>query len=161
MCAPGPEEWRCADRASCVENPHNSGRGPHNGPYSWGRNIKKWGFLNLAPHMFWVVVRLSTFVIWIQHSLACLILPTLQMCVCVCVCVLGMGLSFPFLVVQLVKNLPASAGDARDMGSIPGSGRFPGEGNGNPFQYSCKFWKIPWTEEPGGLQSMGHRVRCS
>ena len=30
-------------------------------------------------------------------------------CVCVCVCVLGMGLSFPFLVVQLVKNLPASA----------------------------------------------------
>ena len=70
-----------------LENPHNSGRGPHNGPCSWGRNVKKWGFLNLAPHMFWVVVRLSTFVIWIQHSLACLILPTLQVCVCVCVCV--------------------------------------------------------------------------
>ena len=33
-----------------------------------------------------------------------------------------------------VKNLPASA---RDMGSIPGSGRSPGEGNGNPLQYSC------------------------
>ena len=36
-----------------------------------------------------------------------------------------------------VKNQPASAGDARNTGSIPGSGRYPGEGNGNPFQYSC------------------------
>ena len=33
-----------------------------------------------------------------------------------------------------VKNLPANAGD---MGSVSGSGRFPGEGNGNPLQYSC------------------------
>ena len=37
----------------------------------------------------------------------------------------------------VVKNLPASARDARDMGSIPGSGRSPGVGNGNPLQYSC------------------------
>ena len=36
----------------------------------------------------------------------------------------------------VVKNLPANAGDVRDMGSFPGSGRFPGEGNGNPLQYS-------------------------
>ena len=36
----------------------------------------------------------------------------------------------------LVKNSPANAGDARDMGSIPGLGRYPGIGNGNPFQYS-------------------------
>ena len=36
----------------------------------------------------------------------------------------------------MVKNLPANAGDTRDMGSIPGSGRSPGEGNGNPLQYS-------------------------
>ena len=35
------------------------------------------------------------------------------------------------------KNLPANAGDLRDVGSIPGWGRFPGEGNGNPLQYSC------------------------
>ena len=35
------------------------------------------------------------------------------------------------------KNLPASAADTRDMGSIPGSGRFSGIGNGNPIQYSC------------------------
>ena len=34
----------------------------------------------------------------------------------------------------MVKNLPANVGNA---GSIPGSGRFPGEGNGNPLQYSC------------------------
>ena len=50
----------------------------------------------------------------------------------------------------MVKNPPASAGDT---GSIPGSGRFLGEGNGYPLQYSR--WEIPWTEEPGGLQSMG------
>ena len=40
-------------------------------------------------------------------------------------------------LLQLVKNLPANAGDARDTGSIRGSGRSPGVGNGNPFQYSC------------------------
>ena len=38
--------------------------------------------------------------------------------------------------------------------SIPGSGRSPGVGNGNPLQYSC-LGKIPWTEEPGGLQFVG------
>ena len=50
----------------------------------------------------------------------------------------------------MVKDPRTNAGDT---GSIPGSGRSPGEGNGNPLQYSC--WEIPWTEEPGGLQSMG------
>ena len=47
----------------------------------------------------------------------------------------------------------ASACSAGDLGLIPGSGRSPGEGNGNPLQYSCL--EIPWTEEPGRLQSMG------
>ena len=37
----------------------------------------------------------------------------------------------------MVKNLPASAGDAGDVVSIPGAGRFPGGGNGSPLQYSC------------------------
>ena len=37
----------------------------------------------------------------------------------------------------MVKNLPANAGDIRDVGSIPGLGRSPGEGNGNPLWYSC------------------------
>ena len=49
----------------------------------------------------------------------------------------------------MVKNLPANAGD---VSSIPGSGRSPGGGNDNSFQYSCL--KIPRTEEPGGLQSI-------
>ena len=40
-------------------------------------------------------------------------------------------------VVLLVQNLPANAGDVRDVGSIPGSGRSPGGGRGNPLQYSC------------------------
>ena len=52
-----------------------------------------------------------------------------------------------------VKNPSANAGDIRDVGSIPGLGRSPGGGHGNPLQYSA--WKIPWTEEPGRLQSMG------
>ena len=42
-----------------------------------------------------------------------------------------------FLGGSVVKNLPANTGDARDAGSIPGSGRFPGGGNGNPLEYSC------------------------
>ena len=37
----------------------------------------------------------------------------------------------------VVKNLPGNAGDIRDRGSIPGLGRFPGGGHGNPLQYSC------------------------
>ena len=80
----------------------------------------------------------------------------------------------------MVKNLPASAGDT---GSVPGLGRSPGEGNGDPLQYSCLenpmdgetwqatvhgvtksptqlsdgilVWEILRTEEPGGLQSTG------
>ena len=40
-------------------------------------------------------------------------------------------------VVLAVKNLPANAGDATNMGSISGLGRSPGEGNDNPLQYSC------------------------
>ena len=58
----------------------------------------------------------------------------------------------------MVKNLSANAGNARDVGSIPGLGRSPGVGNANPFQFSWR--EIPWTEIPGGLQSMGsQRVR--
>ena len=52
----------------------------------------------------------------------------------------------------VVKSTPANAGDIGDVGSIPGLGRSPGVGNGNPLQCSCL--EIPWTEEPGGLQSV-------
>ena len=40
-------------------------------------------------------------------------------------------------LAQVVKNLPANAGDVKDAGSIPGLGTSHGVGNGNPFQYSC------------------------
>ena len=43
----------------------------------------------------------------------------------------------PSQVVLVAKNPPASAGEARDVALIPESGRSPGEGHGNPLQYSC------------------------
>ena len=49
----------------------------------------------------------------------------------------------------VVKNLSANAGDARHAGSIPGSGKSPGVGNGNPLQYSA--WKTLWAESLVGL----------
>ena len=52
----------------------------------------------------------------------------------------------------MLKNPSANARDARDMGLSTGSGRSPGEENDNPLQYA---WRIPWTEEPGGLRSRG------
>ena len=55
-------------------------------------------------------------------------------------------------VVLVVKNPPANAGDVRDMGLIPGSGRSHSSMATHP---NILVWKIPRTEEPGGLQSMG------
>ena len=58
------------------------------------------------------------------------------------------------MVVLVVKNPPASAGDIRDVGLIPRSRRSPGGGDENPpGEYFA--WRTPWTEEPGGLQSIG------
>ena len=48
----------------------------------------------------------------------------------------------------VVSNPLANAGDTT---LIPGSGKSPGEGNGNTLQYSILAWEIPWTEEPGRL----------
>ena len=53
--------------------------------------------------------------------------------------------------VLVEKHLPASAGEVKDAGSIPGLGRSPGGGHGNPL--SILAWRIPWSEEPGRLQS--------
>ena len=64
-------------------------------------------------------------------------------------------MGFPY--GSVVKNPPANAGDAGDMGSIPGLGRSPGEGNGNPLQYSCR--ENPMDREAWqsvGLQRVGH-----
>ena len=54
-------------------------------------------------------------------------------------------------MVLVIKNPSANAGEARDMGLIPGLGRSPRVGNDNPLQYSCLENS---TEVPGGLQSM-------
>ena len=52
-------------------------------------------------------------------------------------------------MVLVVKNPPANVGDLRDTGSIPGSGRSPGGGHGNPLQYSC-------LENPGQRSLAGY-----
>ena len=55
----------------------------------------------------------------------------------------------------MVKTLPANVGETRDLGSIPGLGRSLEQ---EMVIYSSTFdWEIPWTEEPGGLPSMGLR----
>ena len=54
----------------------------------------------------------------------------------------------------VVKNLPANIGDARDVGSIPGLGRSPGRGHGNPLQYSC----LENSMDRGAWWTIVHRV---
>ena len=54
----------------------------------------------------------------------------------------------------MVKTLPANAGDIKDMGLIPGFGRFPGGRHGNPFPYSCL--ENPMDKE--AWRAMVHRV---
>ena len=53
----------------------------------------------------------------------------------------------------MVKNPPANAGDVRDTGSVPGSGRSLEKGMAT--HSSIVAWRILWTEEPSGLESMG------
>ena len=66
--------------------------------------------------------------------------------------------SHPFMGFHGGSDSKETVCNAEDLGSISGSGRSPGEGNGNPL--SILAWRIPWTEEPGGLQFMGsQRVR--
>ena len=56
-------------------------------------------------------------------------------------------------MVLVVKNPPVNAGDIKDVNAIPGLGRSPGRGNA--IHSSILAWRIPWTEKPGGLQSVG------
>ena len=98
----------------------------------------------------------------------------LCVCVCVCVCVYVLFWFFNWLQsmwdlgpprwMHLVKSLPAKAGHTRDLGSIPGSRRFPGGGNGNPLQYSCLedsvdrgAWRASqWSREESDLTEQAH-----
>ena len=61
-------------------------------------------------------------------------------------------------VALVVKNPPANAGDIRDSGSIPGLGRSPGEGNGNPLWYFCleDTDRGAWQLQSMGSQRVGH-----
>ena len=54
----------------------------------------------------------------------------------------------------MIKDLPANAGDMRDPGSIPGLGKSPGGGHGNPLQYSC----LENPMDRGAWQAIVHRV---
>ena len=60
-------------------------------------------------------------------------------------------------VVLVVKNLPASAGHIRDVGSVPGLGRSHGGGHGNPLHYSC----LENPMDRGGWWAMVHRIAKS
>jgi len=63
------------------------------------------------------------------------------------------------LVALVVKNLPTYAGDIRDKGSIPGSGRSSGEGHGNPLQCPClenPMDRGAWWAKSMGLQRVRH-----
>ena len=65
-----------------------------------------------------------------------------------------MGKRIDFPGGAVVKNPSASGGDTRDMGSIPGSGRSPEEGNGNPLQYSC----LENSMDRGAWQAIVHGI---
>ena len=87
--------------------------------------------------------------------------------------VLKPTLIYPFLCIHPIRNLWCPIADfpdgsdskkfacnEEDLGLIPGSGRFPGKGNGYPLQYSCLENSMDKGTEPGRLQSMGsQRVR--
>ena len=75
----------------------------------------------------------------------------IHMCVCVFIYIhiIHIYMGLPWWLREVVKNPPTMQ---QMVGSVTGSGRSPGGQNVNLLQYS---WKIPWTEEPGGLQSIG------
>ena len=64
----------------------------------------------------------------------------------------------------MVKNLPACAGRRKKLGSVPGSGRYPGEGQGNPLQYSClenPMEKGAWWAPVHGITEHRMQLKCS
>ena len=78
----------------------------------------------------------------------------MYICVCVCVCVCVQVREFPGGSVG--KESACSAGD---LGLIPGSGRSPGERNGNSLQYSCMPRKSPGQRSLVGYNPWGHKNR--
>ena len=77
------------------------------------------------------------------------------MYVCVCVYIYIYNTQYwASQVMLLIKNLPTNAGDIRDVGPIPESGRAPGGGHGNPLQYSC----LENPMDRGAWRAMVHRA---
>ena len=113
-------------------------------------------FLLFKPPSLWYFVTAVLGNKLTQDSVLCCLHPWLPLVIAFC-CLLSYCPQLCDQVVLVVKNLPANSRDIRDLGSIPGQRRYPGGGN----DYSSILaWRIPWTEEPGGLQSMGsQRVR--
>ena len=87
---------------------------------------------------------------WIRSAWFEILFNLVVQCLRICLSVQGILFDSGFPCGSHGKEPAHNAGD---LGSIPGPGRSRGEGYGNP--PSILAWRIPWTEEPGGLQSMG------
>ena len=88
--------------------------------------------LSICPAVYLSVSLSICLSIYLSSCLSICLYPS------VCLSIYHLSICLPdFTAGSAVKNLPANAGDARDPGSIPGSGRSPGGGNGNPLQYPC------------------------
>ena len=116
-------------QCSCLENSRD-GEAWYSAVYGVARVGHDWSHLAVAAAA--------------HLSFSTLMLPTFRA---------GKFLAGASQVVLVVKNPPAKAGDIRDSSLIPGWGRSPGGGNGNPLQYSCQ--ENPTERVPGRLQSMG------
>ena len=120
--------------------------------------VLEWGAIALSTNAYWRYVIVPLFYFHNRKISNALILPSFASASCS-----NIHLTFLILhsgasqMVLVVKNPPANAGDARDAGSIPGSGRSLGEGMAT--HSSILAWRMSWTEKSGGLQSTrSHRV---
>ena len=101
-----------------------------------------------SEHTVWVMFQGSGCQRWFTCGIFTVNTLYVRFCGCICVCVGFPGSS-------AVKNLPATG----DLGSVPGSGRSPGGGHGNPLQYSCLENPVDrgaWQDQSIGSQRVGH-----
>ena len=89
---------------------------------------------------------------WRKYSHSYIIYVCMYACICMCVCMYV----HDFPSDGVVRNPPANAGDAEDMGLIPGLERSPGVENGNPLQYSCMNRGTWWATVHGVTKDWAH-----